>query len=408
MSKDEKERPLVAIVGERLKAFREEKGLRQADVAAAASKWGLPWARSSIAALEAGTRNLSVEEMLLLPFVISELGGWSSPLIPPDAWVALSSTRKIQAEDLRELAYGLTTPQADLNTEHPLTGTTLGVRRPGQVQADIDDELYSRQMFAEDMAWRLFCARMYPGMGSKGWAHSANLGNDLELVARVAKKIENPSGGTASYGLVNVLSWVLWRAPVEVERDRRTGLRGVLHGRGLQSAKGHVTRELTSELEAEAEKVWPAVNEIFGELAPIWNDATRLDEWAHRARSEATRLESAAYGAARRQQFAEEHPEENAALDEIGNEIKAGRAAAGLTHEQLADIILLDAKAIRRIEQGEYFKGRSGGQGRFMKDRQEERVRKYVSAISRAVGIDPAPLLGRYEEALRADQRGNA
>ncbi|MFF1743878.1 helix-turn-helix domain-containing protein [Streptomyces mirabilis] len=393
MAKDEKERPLAAIVGERLKAFREEKGLRQADVAAAASKWGLSWARSSIAALEAGTRNLSMEELLLLPFVISELGGWSSPLIPPDAWIELSSTRKIQAKDVGSLADRLTAPQSDLNAEHPLTGTTLGVRRPDQVEADVDDDLYPRQMFAEDMAWRLFCARMYPGVGHRGWGHSANLGNDLELVARVAKKIENPSGGTASYGLVNILSWVLWKSPIEAERDRRTGLRGVLRGRGLQSAKGHVTRELISEIEAEAQKAWPVVNEIFGELVPIWSDGRKLDEWAHRARSEATRLETAADRQARLLEFKEKHPHENAALDEIVGEIKAARVATGLTYGQLADMILMPERTYEAIEERGY-----------LKDRNEPRVRQYIKALARAVALDQEPLIRRFEEARRADR----
>lgn len=406
MAKDEKERPLAAIVGERLKMFREEKGLRQADVAAAASKWGLQWARSSIAALEAGTRNLSMEELLLLPFLISELGGWSSPLIPPDVMIPLSSTREIRAEHLRDLVYGLTAPQVALNAEHPLSGTTLGIRQPGQVDAGLDDELSSQQMHAEDVAWRLFSARAYPGVRPKKWDYDANLGRDLELVARVAKKIENPAGGTASYGLVNVLSWVLWRAPVEVERDRRTGLRGALSGRGLQSAKGHVTRELISELQAEANKVWPVLNETFGELAPIWDDSSELSAWAQRARIEAGSRERMAERVSHLQEFAAEHPEENAVLDQIGSQIKEGRMASGLTHEQLADMILLDAEVIRRIEQGEYLKGRSRSRGRFMKRRQEERVHKYVSALSRAVGIEPAQLLDRYDEALRADRGG--
>lgn len=394
MSNDEQRRPLAAIVGERLKAFREDKGLRQADLAAAASKWGLPWARSSIAALEAGTRNLSVEELLLLPCVISDLGGWTNPLIPPDAWLPLSSTREIQAKHLHDLAYGLTVPQFDANAKHPLDGTTLGIRRPEQVQADMDDELYSRQMHAEDMAWRLFCARAYPGIWDRGMGHGANLGKDLEFVARVAKKIENPQGGTASYGLINVLSWVLWRAPLEVERDRRTRLRGVLSGRGLQSAKGHVTRELTNELQEAANKVWPVLNDIFGELAPIWGDASKLQSWADKARREALHLDGEARRISRLEEFAQMYPYENAVLDEIAGEIRAGREAADLTHEQLADMVLISPTTIQSIERGEYLKGRDPG-----------RVRKYVGALSHAVGIDAASLLRRYEQACLADGR---
>lgn len=404
MAKDEKERTLAVIVGERLKTFREEKELRQADVAAAAAKWGLPWARSSVAALEAGTRNLSTEELLLIPFVISELGGWSSPLIPPDVRIPLSSTREIQAKHLHDLAFGLTKPQEDLNAEHPLAGMTLGVRSADQASADLDEDLYGFQEYAEEMAWLLFCARVYPGRGRKEWRNGANLGKDLELVARVAKRIENPAGGTASYGLVNVLSWFLWGRPIEDERDRRTGLRGVLSGRGLQSVKGHVTRELTSELQAEADKVWPVLNGIFGELAPIWDNALELKKWSDRARSEAALLDHEASKVRELEEFAVKYPAENAALDAIGQEIKAGRTASGLTFEQLADMVLLNAKTIQRIEEGDYLKRST--EVRELKDRAEDRVRKYVNVLSRAVGIDPGPLLRRYEEALSVDRRG--
>ncbi|MDX3689913.1 hypothetical protein PV726_06095 [Streptomyces europaeiscabiei] len=391
MANDEQQRPLAAIVGERLKAFRASKGLRQADVAGAAEKWGLPWARSSIAALEGGTRNLSLEEALLLPLVVADLGGWDEPLVPPDSVIEMTPTRILEARYLGLFAGHLTEPIEASGSEggDPLGGVSLGVRRPGQVEADPSDSLYSWQLHAEDQAWDLFCARVYPGMEyRRNVAHGKNLGSDRELIGRISKKIENPMGGPASYGLVNILSWVLWRAPFEVERDKRAEERGDLSDRARQSAKGHVTREMINEMQGEAATIWGELNSLFGELVPIWEDAEKLEDWATVARSQASRLRIRERRRRDLQSFEEDYPEVNLLLEEIGESFRVARVAAGLTVEDVADAIRARPSLVEKIECGEHLKAR-----------RKETVFEYVLAFSRAVKLDGELLVRRLEEA---------
>lgn len=67
---------LARSIGERIRELREEAGLRQDDIAKAAKIFGLGWARSSVAQLERGTRDLAAYELLLLPHVLAEALGW--------------------------------------------------------------------------------------------------------------------------------------------------------------------------------------------------------------------------------------------------------------------------------------------------------------------------------------------
>jgi transcriptional regulator with XRE-family HTH domain len=396
MANDEQQRPLAAIVGERLKAFRAVKGLRQADIAGAAEKWGLPWARSSIAALEAGTRNLSLEEALLLPLVIADLGGWDEPLLPPDSVIEITPTRILEARYLGLMAGNLTEPVEVSDSEggDPLGGVSLGVRRPGQVEADPDDSLYSWQLHAEDQAWDLFCARVYPGMEyRRNVAHGKNLGSDRELIGRVSKKIENPIGGPASYGLVNILSWVLWKAPFEVERDRRTGEKGELSDRARQSAKGHVTREMINEMQVEASTIWDDLNALFGELVPIWNDAEKLVAWSEVARRQANQLRSRERRSRDLQIFEADYPEVSLLLEEIGESLRVARLAAGLAVQDVAKAIRVysddfTSPIVEGIESGKYLKARP-----------KRRVFEYILAFAQAVGLDGELLVRRLDEA---------
>lgn len=64
--------PLSQVVGSRLRHFRTFGGLRQEDIASTAKSYGLDWSRSSVAMLEAGSRRLSAEELLLLPYIVRD------------------------------------------------------------------------------------------------------------------------------------------------------------------------------------------------------------------------------------------------------------------------------------------------------------------------------------------------
>jgi transcriptional regulator with XRE-family HTH domain len=69
-----KQNLLAREVGKELEAFRKAQGLRQDDVARAARQAGLTWTRSVVVALEAGRRDLTIDEFARLPLLLERLG----------------------------------------------------------------------------------------------------------------------------------------------------------------------------------------------------------------------------------------------------------------------------------------------------------------------------------------------
>ncbi|MCP9209315.1 helix-turn-helix domain-containing protein [Streptomyces sp. NEAU-Y11] len=387
MTKDDKQRPLAVTLGERLRQFREDRGLRQADVASAAAAWGLKWGRSSIASLEAGTRNLSVEELLLLPFVVSELGGWDQPLLPPEAAIPLSKTRFIPASQIASCASRLTI--STLPNTNPFDGMVAGVRVSGEDEAS--DSLTSARMHAEALAWDLFLSRTYPSFRYRDAEDGAM--QDPELVAKIAKRIKLPAEVAPSWGLVSVLSLGLWGRSIADERDHRASARGEFEGRALQSVKGHVTRELVGELEAEAHRVWPEIERAFSPVRAIWDHQDLLTEWDRRARGEAARTR---FEVKRRDAIEafDENVDAVAAASFIGEQLREARIRASLSVEEVAEMMRVhDASLVAAIERGDYFKHS------FPRAAQE-----YIKAFARIVGISPEELLTKYE-VVRVERR---
>jgi hypothetical protein len=85
---------LTAVIGQRIAEIRTHTGVRQEDVAASARALGLRWTRATVAGVEAGRRQLTPEELLLLPYVIQHACPVDAPfglaeLIPEEASVQL-------------------------------------------------------------------------------------------------------------------------------------------------------------------------------------------------------------------------------------------------------------------------------------------------------------------------------
>jgi len=68
---------LARAVGRRIRELRDAHGWVQEDVAAIARVFGLDWTRATVAAIETGRRNLSAEELLLLPVLFGNLRGFA-------------------------------------------------------------------------------------------------------------------------------------------------------------------------------------------------------------------------------------------------------------------------------------------------------------------------------------------
>ncbi len=88
-----------AIVGQTLRALRDERGQTQQDVANLLGQWGLASSRAQVAAIEGGRRDsFTLEELIILCNVCQvELSEW----FPGDGGVILNEYAEITREELR-------------------------------------------------------------------------------------------------------------------------------------------------------------------------------------------------------------------------------------------------------------------------------------------------------------------
>jgi len=186
-------RPLREVLAAGLKTTRIGLGLRQEDAAARARAHGLStWIRGTVAQAEVGARRLTLEEVLLLSLAYKTT---PAALIvgEDDELVELAVQARVPAGTLRALLSG----QA-VATNGP----------PGAAAAE----------------------RELDGIGDAERHAARRLGVPAEQVARAAV--------------------ALWGRPLSEERDRRLADPPPdLSARRLQALRGHVTRDLMSELQ---------------------------------------------------------------------------------------------------------------------------------------------------------------
>lgn len=285
MTNNGKPRPLVAIIGERLKEFREARELRQEDVAEAARGLGLNWGRSSVAALEGGARELKVEELFLLPSIIRRLGGWDKPFLPHLEQVRLSEDFFIQVRSAGEIierlylepihAKGWTPPLSE--DEEAVLGA---IETP-----PAHNSLENKQGIAREvLVFQLLLCSRWP---ERLRAAKMPMNQWSELSLKIAARLTEPDTGEAvDISFVEVLATGLWGRSAGEERDARADERGDYSSkRALQSARGHVTRELIEEMQAELESLWPEYRQILADLESVIDDEEKLDEWSSRVRT---------------------------------------------------------------------------------------------------------------------------
>src|SRR5262249_1656132 len=112
-------KPLALVMGTRLREVREAANKRQEDVAVVARKLGLDWTRVTVAAIELGRRRLSLEELLLLPYVFNDPDLQKDPkgqaqgrflelpdFFPRDDWIVLSPETRVRGRAVRKFLRG--------------------------------------------------------------------------------------------------------------------------------------------------------------------------------------------------------------------------------------------------------------------------------------------------------------
>jgi transcriptional regulator with XRE-family HTH domain len=193
-------KPLAETVGERMREIRQAHGGLQSDIVAAAKVHGLRWARSTVSTLENGGRGFTVEELLLLPLIMSDALAADVTLhdLLPHGSVRLSEEITLDEGAMRAL----------------LQGKALGKRY-------VDED----------------------GRIAQG-----------QLVARFLRSDEEDRRAAVRLGItperVRAVSLRLWGQPLLDERNDRAEQHGTEESsiRSRQAIRGHTTRGLLDEL----------------------------------------------------------------------------------------------------------------------------------------------------------------
>jgi hypothetical protein len=199
---------LAATIGGDMRFFRETHRLRQDDVARAARKAGLPWTRSMVVSLEAGRRDLSIDEFVRLPQMLERLG--------------------VGTVDVQLLA---STTGVRLRIAHLHHEQDLGAAWAGSV----DESVRVDRALEAAFFWTHGRAELAPAYEAAG--------GDLEQ--KIARRVGlDPL-------VVALIAQATWGRSLTEERDRRVAAEapGAAPPRAVQALRGHVTRALLQQLE---------------------------------------------------------------------------------------------------------------------------------------------------------------
>src|SRR5712692_10565893 len=238
-----------------MRALREERGLRQDDVAQAARRLGFRWSRAAVAKLEAGQRHLSVAEFLSLADLLTLAAKATRPsslfgrgtaavaladLVPDDGWIGLTRDNRTRAGALRLLLRG-----------------HVGEGKPR------DRELPAHRDVAVDRE-RTVPGRRHP-RAERDAIRRAVWPDAPDTEVREAEREAAGEAEQKAAGRLRVPAFAIalaarrrWQRSLTAERDRRVFLQavaaaeeeaeGTQQPRTVQAVRGHLTRALLREL----------------------------------------------------------------------------------------------------------------------------------------------------------------
>jgi transcriptional regulator with XRE-family HTH domain len=264
-----KQASLHQAIGTRLRALRTERNLRQEQVAGYARVWGLDWTQSTVAAIEAGDRPLSLEEFFALPLVYAPLQ--LPDLFPGDGWVDLRVGSRT----------GWTTPESHLRDE--LLGKAFAVApsptAPPEIPDDVDYAIVEPFKQLEETPGRLIKHIKIGDWGDPAAetafldlpAHIQERRREIEVAAKGDAERKAARKFAVSALLVSAVAFRLYGRSLSYERDERTteysrskasrSEYARTHGiqenhpsmRSEQAIRGHVTRTLLAAMKDAVE-----------------------------------------------------------------------------------------------------------------------------------------------------------
>ena len=223
-------RALRQVIGARVKHLREQAGGRQEDIARVARSFGLAWPRQKVDELERGKKAISVEELVLLPFVLSHALDRTvsmADLFDADDRIALSAQTDIPARDVL----------AELCGEKP-AGTFVHLTHlPSFDAVEVIARAFARPL-------RRLEALGLGGMSSR----------DLLAIERSAGEPEARAARQVGEGSIvfTAICYHLWGRSLSAERDARVAasLPDAALASTVRAKRGRVTRELVAEIRA--------------------------------------------------------------------------------------------------------------------------------------------------------------
>lgn len=232
-----------ATVGERLRAWRESAGLLQEDIAREARNCGLDWKAATVGVIETGRRNVTLDEFLRLPLIVTAFGDDHLDSATADYFLG---------------------PYAPLLNPSPEAGDR--------------DRLLA-------IALRVYSERNVP----------------LEVEAQgQAERYAAQALGISEYDIPS-LARELWGRSLTAERDARAqeAAGDDAAARSIQAHRGHVGRQLLAELRSKVDEIhseWDRHSmQIWGRS---WNEQIDALVDAGHDRGEAWRLASREVAAA--------------------------------------------------------------------------------------------------------------
>ncbi len=229
---------LAAVIGERVRALRESLGDSQDDLARGVRDLGLNWQRSTVAALEAGTRGLSVEELVVLCRLLRAA---PHELVGTDEEVSLGPHSTARGDAVRRLLTG----ESDFAADDFDSRFDRDVRRGLKAGDELDQamqHLWPRSRLDQRVA-----------------AYRASTG---EAEQKLARRLN------VDRWLLSIAAYRLWGRSLSEERDARVSAEAPPDAtiRQLQALRGHVTRSLAEELGGDRLQAARSMHEQVGVL----------------------------------------------------------------------------------------------------------------------------------------------
>ena len=212
--------PLVAVVTENMRRIRTERGLLQEDVAMAARWVGLMWSSITVTQIESGSRQLSLDEVLLLPLVLRCSLKDLLDTANDDDPIQLGFNTILEAATVRRLV-AEKGPQLSADDipmlpglEYPLDPKITSAVLKGSLEETLLSYLLVRE-------------------GARG---------EAERKAAQTMRI--------SAALITAYALSLWGRSLTEERDGRA-VEHLIKGKELRAVRGHITRTLLREITNE-------------------------------------------------------------------------------------------------------------------------------------------------------------